>query len=142
MMPGSCPCPCTFAKLISLSSNLPQFLNSRPGLNSFPVEPGLFMSAFLPSLGREAEISLGRTVHWLRVTSKSVCCFFFLLWPIYLLGSPETIYEIMSGALFSLLTFCLREHSRVSKLTTLCLETSAVGISCRARKVFPEDDLP
>lgn len=68
--------------------------------------------------------------------------FFFLLSPVYLLGSSETIYEIMPVALFSLLTFCLREHSPVSKLTTLCLEISAVGISCTASKVFPEDDLP
>lgn len=75
-MPGSWPYPCTFSKLISLSSNLPQFLNGRPDLNSFPVEPGLHMSAFLPNPSREAESSLGRSVHWLRVTCKSVCFFF------------------------------------------------------------------
>lgn len=132
MMPGSWPYPCTFFKLISLSSNLPQFLNGRPDLNSFPV------SAFLPNPSREAESSLGRSVHWLRVT----CFFSPRLSPVYLLGSLETIYEIMPEALFSLLTFCLREHSHVSKLTTLCLEISAVGISCRAGKIFPEDDLP
>lgn len=76
-MPGSWLYPCAFSKLISLSSNLPQFLNSRPDLNSFPVEPGSYMSAFLPNSSWVAEISLDRTVRWLRVTCKSVCCFVF-----------------------------------------------------------------
>lgn len=76
-MPGSWPYPCAFSKLISLSSNLPQFLNSRPDLNSFPVEPGSCMSAFLPNPSWVAEISLGRTVRWLRVICKSVFCLFF-----------------------------------------------------------------